>query len=97
MVVAGIEIKISTMHVEADIGDISGRGFDSPRLQSTGRKCAATATRLRPLHFGSWFSLKFCLHGRPRAQRRAAFFLHRSRRMPPAAALWDGRGGTLSN
>ena len=33
MPAAGVEIKTSTMHVEAAIRVISGRGFDSPRLQ----------------------------------------------------------------
>src|SRR5687768_2527536 len=32
MPVIGVEIKPSTMHVEADIGEILGRGFNSPRL-----------------------------------------------------------------
>ena len=34
-----IEIKPSTMHVEAVIGVISGRGFDSPRLHSVALEC----------------------------------------------------------
>jgi len=38
MFVAGVEIKISTMHVEATIDVISGLGFNSPRLHST--RCA---------------------------------------------------------
>jgi hypothetical protein len=33
MAAAGIEIKTSTKHVEAAIRVISGRGFNSPRLQ----------------------------------------------------------------
>ena len=36
MPAAETEIKTSTMHVEAAIRVISGRGFNSPRLHSTG-------------------------------------------------------------
>ena len=32
MAAAGVEIKSSTMHVEAAIRDVSGRGFNSLRL-----------------------------------------------------------------
>ena len=38
MPAAGVEIKTSTMHVEAAIRVISGRGFNSPRLQIIGQK-----------------------------------------------------------
>src|SRR5436309_2295731 len=34
VLVAGVEIKRPDKHVEADTDVVSGRGFDSPRLQS---------------------------------------------------------------
>ena len=34
MIVAGIEIKTSTMHVEAASDVVTGLGFKSPRLHS---------------------------------------------------------------
>jgi hypothetical protein len=51
MPAAGVEIKTSTMHVEAAIRVISGRGFDSPRLHST--RCA------RSWQASIWSSIAF--------------------------------------
>jgi hypothetical protein len=45
MFVAGIEIKISTKHVEAVIDVISGRGFNSPRLQFCAAKLEQWSSR----------------------------------------------------
>ena len=55
--VAGVEIKRPTKHVEAAIRVISGRGFNSPRLQVVFLQgVAMTRDALRPLQ-GAVFSV----------------------------------------
>jgi hypothetical protein len=54
MFVAGIEIKISTTHVEAVIVVFTGLGFKSPRLHSTrcARSWQASVQSSIAFHFG---------------------------------------------
>ena len=59
MIAAGFEIKTPPKHVEAAIRVISGRGFDSPRLQWDSAVLGGFRTKRRTKRWRFWAA-----HGR---------------------------------